>query len=211
MDLKELLGEDLYNQVVEKAGDKKLAVVNDGNWFPKDKFDEVNNTKKRLETDLKDRDKQLADLQKAAGDVPALQEQITKLQEDNKAATDKYNADMQELRLNTALKMALSGQVHNADIVAKLLDKTKIELDDNGAIKGGLDDQLTGLRESDGFLFVPKEESNPQPTFKGAKPADGAGGKQDPVKGEPNYGKIAAQNKSADNEGLSKARESYFQ
>lgn len=211
MDLKELLGEDLYNQVVEKAGDKKLAVVNDGNWFPKDKFDEVNNTKKRLETDLKDRDKQLADLQKAAGDVPALQDQITKLQEDNKAATDKYNADMQELRLNTALKMALSGQVHNADIVAKLLDKTKIELDDNGAIKGGLDDQLTGLRESDGFLFVPKEEGNTQPTFKGAKPADGAGGKQDPVKGEPNYGKIAAQNKSADNEGLSKARESYFQ
>lgn len=45
MDLKELLGEDLYNQVVEKAGDKKLAVVNDGNWFPKEKFDEVNNTK----------------------------------------------------------------------------------------------------------------------------------------------------------------------
>lgn len=181
MDLKELLGEDLYNQVVEKTGDKKLAVVNDGNWFPKDKFDEVNNTKKRLETDLKDRDKQLADLQKAAGDVPALQEQITKLQEDNKVATDKYETDMKELRLNTALKMALSGQVHNADIVTKLLDKTKIELDDNGAIKGGLDDQLTGLRESDGFLFVPKEESNPQPTFKGAKPAEGAGAGSPPA------------------------------
>lgn len=211
MELKELLGEDLYNQVVEKAGDKKLAVINDGNWFPKDKFDEVNNTKKRLETDLKDRDKQLADLQKAAGDVPALQDQITKLQADNKAATDKYNADMQELRLNTALKMALSGQVHNADIVAKLLDKTKIELDDNGAIKSGLDDQLTGLRESDGFLFVPKEDPKPGFQPKGATPADGAGGKQDPGDGKPNYGKIAAQNKSADNEGLSKARESYFQ
>ncbi|MBP1312328.1 hypothetical protein JOD82_005473 [Paenibacillus sp. 1182] len=181
MDLKELLGEDLYNQVVEKAGDKKLAVVNDGNWFPKDKFDEVNNTKKRLETDLKDRDKQLADLQKAAGDVPALQDQITKLQTDNKAATEKYEADMKELRLNTALKMALSGQVHNADIVAKLLDKTKIELDDNGAIKSGLDDQLTGLRESDGFLFVPKEEGNTQPTFKGAKPAEGAGAGNPPA------------------------------
>ncbi|MEC4566763.1 phage scaffolding protein [Paenibacillus sp. CMAA1739] len=181
MDLKELLGEDLYNQVVEKAGDKKLAVVNDGNWFPKDKFDEVNNTKKRLETDLKERDKQLADLQKAAGDVPALQDQITKLQEDNKAATDKYEADMKELRMNTALKMALSGQAHDPDIVAGLLDKTIIELDDNGAVKGGLDDQLTGLRESKGFLFVPKEEGNTQPTFKGAKPAEGAGAGNPPA------------------------------
>ncbi|MDN4085960.1 phage scaffolding protein [Paenibacillus polymyxa] len=181
MDLRELLGEDLYNQVVEKAGDKKLAVVNDGNWFPKDKFDEVNNTKKRLETDLKERDKQLADLQKAAGDVPALQEQITKLQEDNKAATDKYENDMKELRLNTALKMALSGQAHDPDIVAGLLDKTIIELDDNGAVKGGLDDQLTGLRESKGFLFVQKEDGNTQPTFKGAKPAEGAGAGNPPA------------------------------
>ncbi|OMF50872.1 phage scaffolding protein [Paenibacillus peoriae] len=175
MDLRELLGEDLYNQVVEKAGDKKLAVVNDGNWFPKDKFDEVNNTKKRLETDLKDRDKQLADLQKAAGDVPALQDQITKLQEDNKAATDKYNADMQELRLNTALKMALNGQAHDPDIVSSLLDKSQIEIAEDGSIKAGLDNQLTGLRESKGFLFVPKEEPKPGFQPQGVKPAEGAG------------------------------------
>jgi hypothetical protein len=171
----------------------------------------VNNTKKRLETDLKDRDKQLADLQKAAGDVPALQDQITKLQADNKAATDKYESDMKELRLNTALKMALSGQAHDPDIVAGLLDKTKIELDDNGAVKGGLDDQLTGLRESKGFLFVPKEDPKPGFQPKGATPADGSGGKQDPSDSKTNYGKIAAQNKSADDGDLSKARESYFQ
>ncbi|MHB0944584.1 phage scaffolding protein [Paenibacillus sp. ALE1] len=180
-------------------------------YVPKHRFDEINDAKKQLEGDLKERDKQLTDLQKAAGDVPALQDQIAKLQADNKAATDKYENDMKELRLNTALKMALSGQVHNADIVAKLLDKTKIELDDNGAIKSGLDDQLTGLRESDGFLFVPKEDPKPGFQPKGATPADGSGGKQDPGKGEPNYGKIAAQNKSADNGDLSKARESYFQ
>ena len=180
-------------------------------YVPKHRFDEINDAKKQLEGDLKERDKQLTDLQKAAGDVPALQDQIAKLQADNKAATDKYNADMQELRLNTALKMALSGQVHNADIVAKLLDKTKIELDDNGAIKSGLDDQLTGLRESDGFLFVPKEDPKPGFQPKGATPADGSGGKQEPSDSKTNYGKIAAQNKSADSGDLSKARESYFQ
>lgn len=63
------------------------------------------------------------------------------------------------MSLNTALKLALNGQAHDPDIVAGLLDKTKIELDDNGAVKGGLDDQLTGLRESKGFLFVPKRKA----------------------------------------------------
>ena len=29
--LKELLGEDLYTQVMEKAGEQKIAVVSDGN------------------------------------------------------------------------------------------------------------------------------------------------------------------------------------
>ncbi len=181
MDLKELLGEELYNQVIAKSGDKKLAVINDGNWFPKDKFDEINNTKKRLEADLKERDKQLTDLQKAAGDVPALQEQISNLQADNKAATEKYESDMKELRLNTVLKMALAGQAHDPDIVAGLVDKTKIELDDTGALKGGLDDQIKALRESKGFLFVQQEPAPPVPTFRGASPVPGAGGGAPPA------------------------------
>lgn len=180
MDLKELLGEELYNRVVEKAGDKKLAVVSDGNWFPKEKFDEVNNTRKRLETDLKERDEQLTDLQKAAKDLPALQEQITKLQAENQAAADKYNADMQELRLNTALKMALNGHAHDPDIVSGLLDKTKIELDENGAVKGGLEDQIKGLRESKAFLFVPEEAPKPQFQPRGAAPVGGANGGNPP-------------------------------
>lgn len=99
----------------------------------------------------------MTDLQKSAGDVPALQEQITNLQEANKATAKQYETDMKELRLNTALKLALSGQAHDPDIVAGLLDKSKIELDDNGAVKGGLDDQIASLRESKGFLFAEKQ------------------------------------------------------
>lgn len=49
MSLKELLGEELYNQVIEKTGDNKVAIVSDGNWFPKDKFDEKNNELKGLQ------------------------------------------------------------------------------------------------------------------------------------------------------------------
>lgn len=177
MDLKELLGEELYSQVIEKAGDKhKLAIVSDGSWIPKDKFNEVNTAKKQVEDTLKDRDKQLEELKKSTGDSAALQEQISKLQGENKTASEKYAADLKELKLNTALKLALGGDAHDPDIVAGLLDKTKIELDDNGAIKGGLDDQLKPLRESKGFLFAEKQEEAGN-KFKGTSPKDGKGKK----------------------------------
>lgn len=45
--LKEKLGEELYNQVMEKLGDTKI-MVDDGNFIPKSRFDEVNNQKKEL-------------------------------------------------------------------------------------------------------------------------------------------------------------------
>jgi hypothetical protein len=177
MDLKELLGEELYGQVIEKAGDKhKLAIVSDGSWIPKDKFNDVNTAKKQVEDTLKDRDKQLEELKKSTGDSAALQEQISKLQGENKTASEKYAADLKELKLNTALKLALGGDAHDPDIVAGLLDKTKIELDDNGAIKGGLDDQLKPLRESKGFLFAEKQEEAGN-KFKGTSPKDGKGKK----------------------------------
>ncbi len=140
-------------------------------YVPPHRFDEVNTAKKKAEDDLKERDKQLEALQKNTGDVEALKKQIGDLQEANKTAKEKYDADMKELRTNTVLKLALAGEVHDADLVAGLIDKSKIELDDSGALKAGLDDQIKSLRESKAFLFVPKQEGKPK--FKGAQPPDG--------------------------------------
>jgi hypothetical protein len=145
-------------------------------FIPKARFDEVNTAKKTADDALKDRDKQLEDLRKSSGDAEALKEQITKLQTDNKTAADKYAADMKELQLSTALKMALGGKVHDPDIVAGLLDKTKIELDDNGSVKAGLDDQLKALQTSKAFLFVPEDKGGSQFQFRGFNPPEGGGG-----------------------------------
>lgn len=142
-------------------------------WVPKHRFDEVNEAKKKAEEALRERDKQLADLKKSVGDNEELKKQIETLQAENKAAKEKYEAELKELRLTTAIKLALAGQVHDTDIVAGLLDKSKIEIDDAGNIKSGLEEQINSLRESKAFLFVQKEQSDPQPKFKGVVPVDG--------------------------------------
>lgn len=141
-------------------------------WVPKHRFDEVNEAKKKAEEALRERDKQLADLKKSVGDNEELKKQIETLQAENKAAKEKYEAELKELRLTTAIKLALAGQVHDTDIVAGLLDKSKIEIDDAGNIKSGLEEQINSLRESKAFLFVQKEPE-PQPKFKGVSPTDG--------------------------------------
>lgn len=143
-------------------------------FVPKARFDEVNDAKKQAE---KDRDKvsdQLEEVKKSAGDNEALKKQIDTLQAENKAAKEKYESDAKELRLSTALKLALAGKVHDPDIVAGLIDKAKVELDDAGSVKAGLDDQIKALQTSKAFLFVPEDAGKPK--FKGAKPPEGGGG-----------------------------------
>lgn len=173
MDLKELLGEELHNQVLAKLGDKhKIAVVSDGNWIPKDKFNEVNEAKKQAEEALKERDKQLADLKKAAEGNEELRKQIEELQQQNKTAAEQYEAKLRDMAVTTAIKLAVAGNAHDPDLVASLMDKSKIEIDENGNVKAGLDDQIKALRESKGFLFVEKDGTGAK--FRGAKPPEGS-------------------------------------
>lgn len=208
MDLKELLGDDLYNQVIEKTGDKhKVAIVSDGTWMPKEKFNEANTARKQAEDTLKERDQQLEQLRKSAGDNETLQADIKKLQDENKTVQEKYEADMKELKMDTAIKLAIGSQVHDAKYAIDHLDKSKIELNEDGSIKAGLEEQVKNLSESKAFLFVQKEDG--KPAFKGAKPAEGT----PPGQGEdktPSYGKQAAQAKTVDTKSLSEARDSYF-
>lgn len=184
MDLKELLGGELYNQVTSKLGDKhKIAIVSDGNWIPKSKFDEANEARKQAEEALKERDRQLADLKKAAEGNEELRKQIEELQKANKAATEQYEAKLRDMSVTTAIKLAVAGQAHDPDIIVQLVDKSKIELDAAGNIKSGLDDQIKALRESKAFLFVEKDGSGAK--FKGAKPPEGGdkgggGGQKNP-------------------------------
>ncbi|MNI82550.1 Phage minor structural protein GP20 [compost metagenome] len=104
----------------------------------------------------------------------ALKEQITKLQAENKTTSDKYAADLKELKLNTAIKLAVTGDAHDPDMITGLLDKTKLALAEDGKLSG-LDDQIKSLRESKAFLFAEKTDTK-QFTTKGIKPGESNAG-----------------------------------
>lgn len=126
------------------------------NAVPKDTYNTLSETKKKLETDFKDRDKQLEDLKKTAGDSEELTKQIEQLQADNKAAAEKHAADLKDLTLTSAIKLALAGKVHDEGLVAGLFDKEKLVIDGEKVV--GLEDQLKSLQETKAFLF--KEEGD---------------------------------------------------
>ena len=58
----------------EEQAEKVLSVNAEQlkGFIPKSRFDEVNNTKKQLEKDLKDRDVQLENLKNSSGDLETM-------------------------------------------------------------------------------------------------------------------------------------------
>lgn len=169
----------LTEEQAEKAA--KASTEELKGFIPKTRFDEVNEVKKQLETDIKTRDDQIENLKKDAGTSEDLKKQIEQLQKDNKETSEKYQKEMNDIKLNNAIKLALVGKTHDEDIAAGLFDKSKLILGDDGKVTG-LDDQLKELKESKSYLFKEEEKIEDKPGFQigGKPPTGGAGGDEKP-------------------------------
>ena len=149
--LKELLGEDLFEKVKAKLGDKKV-MIDDGNFIPKARFDEVNEQKNEYKKMVDERDKQLESLKEKAKGHDDLTAKLTELEELNKNTKTEYEAKMAELKKNTAIDLFLSNQkAKNIKAVKALLDMEKVSIDGDNLI--GIEEQLKSLKESDPYLF----------------------------------------------------------
>lgn len=171
----------------------------------KQKHDELIEAKEQLETQIGDRDKQLADLKKNVGDNDELKKQIETLQTENKQKDTDYQTKMRDLSVNAAIKLAVTGAAHDPEMIISLLDKTKIEVNEDGTIKAGLDDQLKALRESKAFLFVEKQKPKGWNPADGKPPGDGNGGSD-----AGDFGKKLAEVNNQNTKSLDEARQSYF-
>ena len=150
----------------------KVSEAFEGKYVPKDRFNEVNDSKKALEDQIKDRDKQLEELKKVDG--AALQGEIKKLQEDNKNQAKTHQEELLKTQKINALKFNLSETLHDPNDIISGLDLTKIELDDKGELKTKLDEFINPLKESKPYLFKEQktDDGKGQFTLGGAKPAD---------------------------------------
>lgn len=139
-------------------------------FIPKSRFDEVNNEKKKLETDLSDRDKQLESLKNSDVDISELKRQIEALQADNKAKDEAHNTEIKQLKIDSAVLTALTGAKakNNTAVKALLKDLDKAEFAEDGTIKG-LAEQIESLQKSDAYLF---ESKSFKPNVRGAKPGE---------------------------------------
>lgn len=178
--LREKLGEELFNQVKEALGDTKI-MVDDGNFIPKSRFDEVNESKKLLEGQIKAKDKELKDLGKKFEGNEDLASELATIKANSKKMEDDYKKQIADMQLNHSMEAVFNeNKVKDAKLIKALLDMDKIKLD--GDKLTGLDDQITALKESHDYLFnieQPLKGLGSNPNFRGMGGAPGDNNKGD--------------------------------
>jgi chromosome segregation ATPase len=167
MSLKELLGEELFEQVNEKLDDDTKLIVNDGNYIPKEKFDEKSEKVAALEKQISQRDEQIEQLKEDTNTSEELKSKIEELQEKNEKTKTELQEKLEQQKLDSEIdKALLKNKARNPKAVKALLEMDKVELTDDGV--KGLEDQLKSLKENDDYLFeLENNSSSAGDDFKG--------------------------------------------
>lgn len=142
----------------------------------KNKVTDLTASLEDVKKQLDQRDKDLKELKKQAEGNEDLKKKLDDLETQYKTDKEAYENKIKETQLSSALKLALAGKVHDADLVANLIDKAKIELGEDGSVKKGLDEQIKDLQTSKSFLFVEDQK----PSISGVIPAPGGKGDENP-------------------------------
>ena len=160
MDLKELLGEELFEQVnnkLKEVDDKDvelfIASENDGDFVRRNRLNEESNKVKELRSQLQDYDTQIEELKKHADTSSELQDKIKEIQDAKKEEVESLNNKLRQKTLdNEVEKELIKRKARNPKAVKALLDNDTIKLEEDDSIIG-LSEQLDKLQESDDYLF----------------------------------------------------------
>lgn len=161
-EFKELFGEDLYNQVSEKLGDKKI-ILNDGKYIPITKFNEVNEARKNLESQIEQYKNNSLETEKILSNNKDLNGKYQELQANFKAQQEKYQKELLNLSKQSKIKDILTNnKAIYPELLMKEIDFDFIKLDG---------DVLQGFNIEDLKTRFPSMFQQVQVT--GAKPQEG--------------------------------------
>ena len=150
--LKELLGEELFEQVEKKLGDKKIDIVNDGRWIPKSKFDDVNIEKNEYKGQIDDLNKELGKLKKQIKDDDEVTKKIGELEKE----IENKEKEMEKMRKTNAIKFeVLKANPKDVNDILPHIDNEVVKIEDGEIV--GLKEQIEKLKEEKAYLF--KEET----------------------------------------------------
>lgn len=139
-------------------------------------------------TTIAERDKQLKELRDSAKDNEELTKKITELEQKNKDDATKHKAELDELKINSAVeKTLINYKAKTPKAVKAMLDMEKIKLDKDGGITG-IEEQVKAIKEADDtkYLF-----DSTVPKLKGTQPGYGTDD-DDPKTEEMTYSEMCA-------------------
>ena len=159
--LKEVLGEELYNQLIAKVnaynGDKankdkliKLVNLNAGDYVSKDKYIDLETNLSGKDAELVKANNLIEELKKSTSKDKNLQQKIT----DYETEIATLKTENAELKTENALKFALlaAGAVDVDYLVFKAKEKGEIKLGEDGKISGE-ENLISGLKTQHPAMF----------------------------------------------------------
>lgn len=130
-----------------------------------------------LKEQMKQRDADIAELKGKSGSDEDLKAQLDAMTAKYEEETSELESKLSQTRLDSALELALvSEKARNSKAVRALIDVDKLELNEDGTLKG-LDDQLKTVQTENPYLF---DDGNTTPgQFARHGNPSGASGKTD--------------------------------
>ena len=150
----------------KEAVDKIMAENGKDIEDSKSNLEQMKEELKQAKSQLIERDAQLENIKKSSGDNEELKKQIDDLQKENQNAKETYKSEVKELKMSTAIKLALGETAQDTELVTGLFDKSKLILADDGKVTG-LEEQIKSIKESKPFLFKEtKLDTDQKPGFR---------------------------------------------
>ena len=171
--LKEILGEDLYNQVKTKVSsynekadkDKRISIanVNGDEYVTKAKYSQLETDLDNTKTSLSTAQNTIEDLKKTNGNNAELQQKISNYETEKANLEAKHKETTERLIKESAIKDALYNEkAKHPELLLGKFDLSKILLDEKGEkVVSGIEDQIKTNKETYKDLFGEVETTKP--------------------------------------------------
>lgn len=156
MNKEKLLELGLTEEQADKVIEEHKSTL-ENQFIPKSRFDEVNEKKKTLETQVHERDTALSDLQKQV-ENKVDKAKVDEIKQQLKDKDKEYDLKLQETNKKLKIVSQIATTVHDSELVVGMLDISSINVDEQGNVIG-LHEQIENLKESKGFLFKSEQKA----------------------------------------------------